>query len=95
MSRVVIEIIFTRSGQPRPYADSVYEGTIIFSNYWDSSTGEREGAWDPDIAVVKQTVQLYLHRFTEPKTAMEPWLDLVEKVDRGRWHVRVIAPYLD
>ena len=43
MSRFRVEVRTIRAGQPRAYADSVYESDIIFSNWWDSTTGEREG----------------------------------------------------
>lgn len=63
MSRFVIEVRMLRSGQPRAYSDSFYEAEIRFSNFWDSTTGEREGTWCPDESRAREIARLFVHGF--------------------------------
>lgn len=65
MSRFVIEVRMLRSGQPRAYSDSFYEAEIRFSNFWDSTTGEREGTWCPDESRAREIARLFVHGFND------------------------------
>lgn len=94
--RISIEVKLLRGGQARPYADSEYEAEIVFRNWWDSKTGEREGNWDPDEKRVREAARWFVCHFEDnPVSAMEPHLKSIEKLERGHWRVLVVEPYTD
>jgi hypothetical protein len=96
MSRTLIEIHRTKAGQSRAYADTVYEGTITFTNYWDSTSGEQKGTWDPSEEIAKRMARMFLAPFDDPAAyALSPRLDKLEKLERGKWAVRVVHPFCD
>ncbi|MFA5419616.1 MAG: hypothetical protein WC341_14290 [Bacteroidales bacterium] len=95
MGRTLIEIKTIRAGQPRPYADSAYEAEIIFKNWWESTTGEREGSYDPDEETVKKVASLLFRRFVEKPEWHDPRLERISKTGPGKWSVLVVEPYLD
>jgi len=97
MSRFRVEVRTIRAGQPRAYADSVYESDIIFSNWWDSTTGEREGNWCPHRDTVKKLAALLVHDFvdSENRHMLDPYLESISKVGPQVWKVVIIDPYCD
>jgi hypothetical protein len=94
---MITEVKILRAGQPRPYADSVYEAEIRFNNFWDSTTGERPGEWDPGEDVVKMITKAMVHCFSDKEKPEwhEAILKKIFKVGRGFWFVRVEEPYCD
>jgi len=89
---VTVEIV--QAGQPRPCADSIYEGYITFSvpegQIWASKVGG-------DITTAKQYVKLMLRDFAEPEEVgwWLPRLTKMEQVSPLRWHAIVTSPYTD
>jgi hypothetical protein len=95
MSRINIEVKTLHAGQPRPYADSRYEAELTFTNYWDSTTGERQGEYDPDESVVRDLTRIFVHNFYDKPEWFNPYLKKTEKLGLGHWRVEVIEPYCD
>jgi hypothetical protein len=95
MSRFNVEVKLLHAGQPRPYADSRREAELIFKNWWDSTTGEREGNWDPEEELVRQLTKLLVADFKEKPVWHENRLQKIEKLGVGRWLVEVIEPFCD
>jgi hypothetical protein len=88
---VTVELV--RAGQPRAYADHVYEAYLTFSVPeglgWSSKYGRKEEQ-------VKPYIPLFVHPFVEENRQWhQPWLEKLEQVSPGRWHVIVKSPYLD
>jgi hypothetical protein len=85
-----------QAGQPRPYADSTYEGYLTFTvpegQMWASKFGEH-------VENVKPYVKLMCNHFTEEPESWENFhvgrLKLLEQVSPGRWHVIVTVAYCD
>lgn len=81
------------AGQPRPYADSVYESEIELDGHW--YTGR------PDFGreVVKRAVHALVRPFAaekgESRQWHEAWLESLEKIEPHLWRAVVIEPYLD
>jgi len=96
MSRTRIEIKDIRCGQPRPYADSIYEAELTFENWWDAMDGEKQGAWDPPEEFVKRVAQLLVHPFEDPpRHPLDSRLRSIVKLGRGRWRVEIVEPFCD
>jgi len=96
MSKIIIEIETLRSGQPRAYADSVYEYFVTVKNYWNSTTGEQEGTFTPKEEDIKELVQMFGHKFVEKSTCWaDPVLKEFEKIDFRTYRVRIIDPFKD
>ena len=89
---VTVETI--SANQLRSYGDHVYESYLTFSvpkgQLWASKYGETE-------AIVRQYIPLFVHSFSEVKPYQWPnaWLETLEQVSPGRWHVIIKSPYLD
>ncbi len=95
MSRVVIEIKRLRAGQPRAYADTVYESEITGRNWWDSTTGEREGNWQISEEQARELAYHFVCRYVrEPRHALDTQLKTLTKIPRG-WRVVIVEPYCD
>lgn len=95
MSRSTIEVKILRAGQPRAYADSFYEAEIEFKNWWNSTTGEREGKWDPDENFVRQITRMMVQPYADNAEWHQARLEKIEKLGVGKWKVLVVEPYLD
>lgn len=97
MSRLRIEIEWLRSGQPRAYADTVREVLIRCSSTWDSTTGERDGTWEPQEEHVKAIVKMLVCKYAEEGEGnwASPRLKTFKKEGRGVWRVLVVEPYTD
>lgn len=89
----LIEIETIKAGQPRPYADSVYEFVFTFS-------GGVTGKYTP---MKDKVLELALYWFNHKNVALDkekrewfqPYLDKIEKLDENKWSVKFIDPYLD
>lgn len=111
MSKEIIEIEHIRSGQPRAYADSVYESKIIIRV---EGTLLNNGIFyrELNINLVKQLTQMFVRPFKETKGFLEPYLELCEPIgptkemiekahpkwvpkENSRWRVIVVEPYSD
>jgi len=96
MSRLQIDVKILRSGQPRPYADRVYEAEITGRIWWDSLTGEREGTWTPSEAQAKVVARAFVQPFSEDPApgALDARLKTIIHIPGG-WRVVVVEPYCD
>lgn len=90
-----IDVERLSAGQPRPYADSVYECELRFTNWWTSTTGPRKGNWEPDEQLVREAVRLFVHPFKDEPTWADDKLKTLEKTGPATWRAVVISPYLD
>jgi hypothetical protein len=92
-STVSYTIKTVRSGQIRPYADTVHEGIIELDGDW---YGKR-----PDFGrgVVRQALAGIARPFTKEKDDERFWyeayLDYLEKVEPHVWRFRIVLPYDD
>lgn len=93
-----------RGGQPRPYADSVYESEIIFAGKNGSTKPESYTSVlgsCPHRDVVAAIAKVLVHEFQEgesdnPFGSQLQTLECVEKGDGfSRWRVIVVVPYCD
>ena len=91
-----IDIYRNMGGGRRPYADTTYDYNIVFSNWWESTTGPRKGNWCPDEAHVKAIAKLFIKHFEDnPTYALEPYLLKIEKIKSDTWHLIILEPYCD
>ena len=80
-----------RGGQPHPYADSVYEFDMIFT----ATRGENGwvDVWYPP----KDKALRYAHLW-QPFAEYPEWhqsrLETFEEYEKGKWHVKIVEPYL-
>jgi hypothetical protein len=83
MNDRTITLNIIRAGQPRAYADSVYEGVFTFS-------------WQPNETDVKAIAKVMLHPFVdEPTHALESRLQKFEKRTPNQWHIEILSPFTD
>lgn len=87
----VIEIETKRAGQPRPYADSVYEDILTFT--------DDRGKWTPRLEEVRKiAIGLYGDRVKEKSDVREFWEPYFEEIiqlSENSWRVIIIDPYKD
>lgn len=92
-----IQIDTVRAGQPRPYADSVYEYVLTF-------TGGTLGKFTPTQDMVERYVKvIHNPRHDEPvKKKNDPtmefhhsYFEAIEKLDENKWKIVIVSPYLD
>lgn len=90
-----IHIQWHQAGQPRRYADSLYEATFTFG-------GELLGKqWDPPEKMVKRIAAFFLHPVTpvkdknEERGWWEPFFDSCRKLGPSTWRVCIREPYTD
>mgnify|MGYP001577337039 FL=1 len=96
MSKLIIEIETLKAGQPRAYADSVYEYLITVKNYWESTTGLREGSFSQKEQDIKYLVKTFSRHFEdEPKCWADARLSAFEKIDFRTFRITIIEPYTD
>lgn len=88
----IIEVETIQAGQPRPYADHIYESYITFSvpegQMWARKWGTHE-------STVKQFIPLLVGGYSENPEWHDSRLEKLEQVSPGRWHVIVIQPFID
>lgn len=91
MAHVIVRVDYKQMGQPRPYADHVFEATLTLDGDW---YGKR-----PDFpeAAIKKYVQTLVHGFVDGRTPEwhEPRLKSLTKREPHIWDVTVIQPFLD
>lgn len=90
-----IDIQTIQAGQPRAYADSIYEATIDF-NFTDNDKLQ----WDPPREIVEQIARMFVHDWVEINDDgtigwWQPTLDFLRKTSEGQWHIKVTLPYTD
>jgi hypothetical protein len=97
MSRLVVEMRRIRSGQLRPYGDSVYEADLVFSNYWDSTKGEQPGTWCPNEPAVRAMAKILVRHFDDDAGpgGLGPYLKSIHKTGPQTWRVLIVEPYCD
>jgi hypothetical protein len=89
-----IEVDLKQAGQPRPYADSIYEGYLTFSVPEGQMYASK---WPKDPEQVKPFAQLLIEPWYDEPQWYQSRLKTLERVpgETNRWHVIVIRPYLD
>lgn len=99
-NRVTVATI--RSGQERPYGDTINEAEILFEGGSRSSVAGCDVPFftSPTISRVKDIVRALVGNFVETLPAgYNTRLDKLECIDEGRcysiWFVRLITPYSD
>lgn len=97
MINTIIEIENLRAGQPRRYADSIYSSKIHSRNFWNSTTGPREGTWHLKEKEAKILTKMFVHDFVEgpEREWHDGQLTQFEQDSNGTWHVTVTVPYTD
>lgn len=91
MSKTTIEVEVVRAGQPRPYADSVYEYIITFS-------GGYGGRYRPTKEMVRKFVEWEHHKpisDKERKDWFDPYFEVFEEIEPSKWRAIIIEPYDD
>ena len=81
-----------RSGQPRAYADSVYEFDMIFT-----ANRGKDGwidVWYPTRESAIKYAKAHQEFFEKPEWH-QPALKEFKEVEKGKWHVIIEQPYLD
>jgi hypothetical protein len=93
-STVIYTVRKFQSGQPRPYADSIYTAEIELDGDW---YGKR-----PDFGeeVIKRAASALVRPFTaekgdESRKWYETYLDQIIKKEPHTWFVRIVQPYCD
>lgn len=96
-----ITVAWIASGQPRRYADSVYEAHISFEGGCGSTQTDFDLPFGTGMGIeqIKKYVQLHIHSFDEPPQMGGGELVTLELVERGKtysvWHAKVVVPYMD
>jgi hypothetical protein len=92
MDKVIVELELLRAGQPRPYADSMWEATLTFSDPYD-------GTWTPDHKTVIRFIKaFYYDDFYAGEGKREqhtPYLDSLIQTANNQWKVVIVSPYMD
>jgi hypothetical protein len=89
--KIIIEIEVLRSGQPKDYADSVYEAIYVISDP-DNNT------WIPERDTVLHYVRAnYNEDFTLRGEGVGPhtFLHTLERIVENRWRVIIVSPWKD
>lgn len=90
-----VTMTWQQSGQPRPYADSIYEATLEFdqSAPWTDK-------WTPPEVMVIQMARGLMNRGNfklkdEERAWHETYAEKVEKLAPNKWRIKLIQPYCD
>lgn len=90
---VIWKVRHISAGQPRPYADAIYEYEIELDGNWYT------GRPDFGAEVVERAAQGLTRGWTkkpgEDRAWHESYLDVFEKVAPHVWRVKIVEPYLD
>jgi hypothetical protein len=81
-----------RSGQPRPYADSVYEFNMVFT-----ANRGKDGwvdVWYPTKVMALKYAKAHQEFYEQPEW-YQPKLEEFNEVEKGKWRVKIVQPYLD
>jgi hypothetical protein len=90
-----VDVEHITSGQPRPYADSIYEAELRFTNWWRSLTGPRKGTWEPKESDVRELARILVHPFEDQPTFGSAHLKSLTREAPQTWRVLIVDPYLD
>jgi len=91
-----VECEWHQAGQPRPYADSIYEATLRFS-----TTAPWASKWDPPEVTVEAIAQAVMNRgkFVRKDDPERQWhqtyAERFDKVSDSTWRIKLIQPYCD
>lgn len=77
-------ITWTQQGQPRPYADSIFAGTV---------TAESEA--DARVLIVKARYNNPIYNIGEPCEWWQSRFTKFKMVESGKWEFSVTQPYTD
>lgn len=93
-SRITVETV--RAGQPRPYADSVYEYimTLEWIPYGNSEDGfqPRKLAKDAAMAIAKGACRNFYEKKDKPEWHL-PILQSMTEIDTGKWNLIIKLAY--
>jgi hypothetical protein len=98
----VIGLRWIRSGQSRPYADSVYEAELTFTGKNICTKADLPplvcGCHPPEVTV-KALSRILVSNWSNEAVGCATYLDKIECTDKGdgfsRWIVRVVSPFND
>jgi hypothetical protein len=92
---LVVELQVLNYGQPRPYADTIWEAILTIN-------ASPLGKWVPTEEMVKKIVREYFYESSFPLRDKqgegmwyEDYFDKVIQKSDGSWLVRIISPYKD
>ena len=92
MGKFLLEIEVLRAGQPKAYADNVFEAVLTFS-------GAYNGTWTPAReTVLKYVKACYYENFYAGEGQQEPYqtyLDSLEQIADNQWRVIIVSPSTD
>lgn len=95
--RITVEHI--RSGQPRPYADSVYEAIITIEGGIPSSQKGYDLRWRGQESTIKEIAKMFVRNFADTPTPFQTGLTEIEMIEETdfcrRWRVVIVEPYTD
>jgi hypothetical protein len=83
-----ISVKHLSAGQPRPYADSVYEAIIQITD-----AAGTPAKWNRE--VVLPVARCLVHDWSDKPEFLEPRLAQCENTAPGTWHIKVVQPYAD
>lgn len=87
--KVNYEVEYLQMGQPRAYADSIYEAKIkvISEGIFNS---------DPEEEMIKRYANILVHNFEGTKPQLgKCHLEEIKKLEKGYWYVKIVYPYDD
>lgn len=90
--RLTIHIDTIQAGQPRAYADSIYENVLTYEGNGPLLPG---ASFRPAESLVKRHARVLVHEWNDEPNWHDDRLDFVREEKPGVWRVRVISPYLD
>lgn len=102
----IVALKWIKYGQPRRYADSVYEAELIFTGKNISCNKNKDKnsilvcGCNPNEEHVKKVCKLLVHSFKEKDIGMgDATLDRLECLEKGngfsKWAVKITSPYMD
>lgn len=89
--RMTIHRDFIAAGQPRPYADTIYEAVLRY----EFSITRSAATMRPARSVVERHARVLVHNWADEPKWHEARLKLLEEMEPNVWHVVVVVPYLD
>lgn len=87
-------LVTLQAGQPRAYADSIYEYELTCE--WQGMTGR--GDWQPRDLVeplVRKIARGMCREWFDNPEWHQAKLDTFVKIGPGHWRIKIIEPYLD
>lgn len=91
---VIWKVRHISAGQPRPYADSVYEYEIELDGNW--YTGRPDFGESVVLRAAQGLTRGWAKKRDDPNRGWhESYLSVFEKTAPHTWRVKIIEPYLD